>query len=211
MHPHASLFWKQISLIPFLQIHSRNIFNKKHKNVSLYLYLLWNKNFQDTLYLLWCPPLSTNFHGRSCSVIFRSRVGSLVSKKIPSPRFSPGSCPKAPASPPVLFVNEYQKPPVLLRFSSQMPPVLPRFFWAPPVLPRFPPGSPHSLRQPRKFPRFSSQSTPTAKISTSKLHGAAMSTSATKDRILNSFASVSVSAMKWESNLTIRSGQDLYH
>ena len=87
----------------------------------------------------------TNFHGRSCSLIFRSRVGSIVSKKIPSPRFSPGSCPKAPASPPVLFVNEYQKPPVLPRFSSQMPPVLPRFFWAPPVLPRFPrfsPGSP---------------------------------------------------------------------
>ena len=83
--------------------------------------------------------------GRSCSLIFRSRVGSLVSKKIPSPRFSPGSCPKAPASPPVLFANEYQKPPVLPRFSSQMPPVLPRFFWAPPVLPRFPPGSPPVL------------------------------------------------------------------
>ena len=75
---------------------------------------------------------SRHFLGRSCSLIFRSRVGSLVSKKIPSPRFSPGSCPKAPASPPVLFVNEYQKPPVLPRFSSQMPPVLPRFFWAPP-------------------------------------------------------------------------------
>ena len=86
----------------------------------------------------------TNFHGRSCSLLFRSRVGCLVSKKFPPP----GSCPKAPASPPVLFVNEYQKPPVLPRFSSQMPPVLPRFFWAPPLLPRF---SPHS--------------TPTAKIS----------------------------------------------
>ena len=45
---------------------------------------------------------NANFHGRSCSLIFRSRVGSLVSKRIPSPRFSPGSCPKAPASPPVL-------------------------------------------------------------------------------------------------------------
>ena len=99
----------------------------------------------------------TNFHGWSCSLIFRSRVGSLVSKKISSPRFSPGSCPKAPASPPVLFVNEYQKPPVLPRFSSQMPPVLPRFFWAPPVLPRFPPPV---------LPRFSPHSTPTVKIST---------------------------------------------
>ena len=95
---------------------------------------------------------TTNFHGRSCSLIFRSRVGSLVSKKIPSPRFSPGSCPKAPASPPVLFVNAYQKPPVLPRFSSQMPPVLS-------VLPRFSPGSPPVL------PRFSPHSTPTVKIS----------------------------------------------
>ena len=45
---------------------------------------------------------NTNFHGRSCSLIFRSRVGSLVSKKIPPPgsppvllsqRFSPHSTP----------------------------------------------------------------------------------------------------------------------
>ena len=99
---------------------------------------------------------TTNLHGRSCSLIFRSRVGSLVSKKIPSPRFSLASCPKAPAFPPVLFANECQKPPVLPRFSSQMPPVLPRFFWAPPVLPRFPPGSP---------PVLPTHSMPTAKIS----------------------------------------------
>ena len=44
---------------------------------------------------------STNFHGRSCSLIFRSRVGSLVSKKIP------------PGSPPVLV----PKPPLLPRYS----------------------------------------------------------------------------------------------
>ena len=69
----------------------------------------------------------------------------MFQRKFPPPGFSPGSCPKAPASPPVLFVNEYQKPPVLPRFSSQMPPVLPRFFRAPPVLPRFPPGSPPLL------------------------------------------------------------------
>ena len=93
-------------------------------------------------------------------MIFRSRVGSLVSKKIPSPRFSPGSCPKAPASPPVLFVNEYQKPPVLPRFSSQMPPVLPRFFWVPPVLPRF-------------FPH----STPTVKISSPQVALSTLETS----------------------------------
>ena len=93
---------------------------------------------------------STNFHGRSCSLIFRSRVGSLVSKKFPppgsppvlvpkSPRFSPGTLckwiPKAPGSPPV--------PP---RFSPGSPP-------------RFSPGSPPVL------PRFSPHSTPTAKIS----------------------------------------------
>ena len=104
-----------------------------------------------SLFFVPSEPETTNFHRWFCSLIFRSWVGSLVSKKIPSPRFSPGSCPKAPASPPVLYVNEYQKPPVLPRFSSQMPPVLPRFFWAPPVLPRFPPGSPHTLRQPRKL------------------------------------------------------------
>ena len=83
-------------------------------------------------------------------MIFRSRVGSLVSKKIPCPRFSPGSCPNAPASPPLLFVNEYQKPPVLPRFSSQMPPVLPPVLLgapgSPPVPPRF---SPHSPKGPK--------------------------------------------------------------
>ena len=98
---------------------------------------------------------TTNFHGRSFSLIFRSRVGSLVSKKIPS-------CPKTPRfSPGTLYANAYQKPPVLPRFSSQMPPVLPRFFRAPPVLPRFSPGSPPVL------PRFSPHSTPTVKISSS--------------------------------------------
>ena len=90
----------------------------------------------------------TNFHGRSCSLIFRSRVGSLVSKKIPSPRFSPGSCPKAPASPPVLSVNAYQKPPVLFPNAPGFPPVLSGAPGSPPVPPRFSPGSPHTLRQP---------------------------------------------------------------
>ena len=71
-------------------------------------------------------------------------MGLLFQRKIPSPRFSFGSCPKAPASPPVLFANEYQKPPVLPRFSSQMPPVLPRFFLGAP-------GSPYTLCQPRKM------------------------------------------------------------
>ena len=103
---------------------------------------------------------TANFHGRSCSLIFRSRVGSLVSKKIPSPRFSPGSCPTAPASPPVLFVGEYQKapgsplvlfptpgsPPLLLG-APVSPPV------PPPVLPRF---SPHST-PPRKLVLFTGQ------------------------------------------------------
>ena len=100
---------------------------------------------------------ATNFHGRSCSLIFRSRVGSLVSKKIPSPQFSPGSCLQAPASPPVLFANEYQKPPVLPRSLPKCPPRFPpRSFGRP----RFSPGPPPVL------PRFSPHSTPTAKIST---------------------------------------------
>ena len=75
-------------------------------------------------------------------------LGLSFQRKLP-PWFSPGSPHKAPGSPPVPFVNEYQKTPVLPRFSSQMPPVLPRFFWAPPVL-----------------LRFSQHSTPTVKIST---------------------------------------------
>ena len=127
-----------------------NFSRKAHVSKLFFLCVFSPSHGTGTPFLNRISP-RTNFHGRSCSLIFRSRIGSLVSKKIPSLRFSPGSCPKAPASPPVLFVNEYQKPPVLPRFSSQMPPVLPRFFWAPPVLPRFPPGSPHTLRQPRKL------------------------------------------------------------
>ena len=96
---------------------------------------------------------TTNFHGRSCSLIFRSRVGSLLSKKIPSPRFSPGCCAKAPASPPVLFVNAYHKPRVLF----------PNAPGSAPVLPRSPPGSPPV--PPPVLPRFSPHSTPTVKIS----------------------------------------------
>ena len=90
----------------------------------------------------------TNFHGRSCSLIFRSRVGSPVSKTIPSP-----------GSPPVLV----PKPPLLPRYSLQMhtkssrfspgslakcpgsPPVLSGAPGSPLVLPRFPPGSPPVL------------------------------------------------------------------
>ena len=57
------------------------------------------------------------------------QVPSWVSrfKENSLPRFSPGSCTKAPASPPVLFVNEYQKPPVLFPNAPGSPPVPPRF------------------------------------------------------------------------------------